>query len=404
MKYLKYTAIAAIVAWGITFCASATAAQSKGTILIGEINSYKALPANLGPYKKGWELAQEQVNASGGVLGKKLVTVFRDDNANPGDAVRVAEGLILRDKVDVLAGVTLSNVGLALADFALHHKVFFLASGPLSDKIVWQDGNRYTYRLRAGTRALALSVAPAAAKMNKKRWALIYPNYEYGQAAVAAFKTELKKLQPNVEFVADEATPFGRLDAGPVAAALEEAKPDAIFNVLFGPDLEKFVREGETRGLFKNREVVSLLTGEPEYLDPLRGDAPDGWLVTGYPYSSIDIPEHKAFVQAYEQKYHDYPRLNSVVGYATVKALAAGIAKAGSTDTEAMISAFKGLAFETPFGRMHFRSIDNQATWGVFVGRLTVKDGKGVMSKGEYIDGSALQPTDGQVRNWRKAN
>ncbi len=404
MKYLKQMTVAVAMAMTAGFCANTALAQSKDTILIGELNSYKTLPANLGPYKKGWELAQEQINAAGGVLGKKLQTIFRDDNANAGDAVRIAEELISRDKVDVLAGVTLSNVGLAVADFAKQRKVFFLASGPLSDKVVWQDGNRYTYRLRAGTHALAASVAPAAAKMHKKRWALIYPNYEYGQAAVEAFKTELKKLQPDVEFVADQATPFGKLDAGPVVQALEDAKPDAIFNVLFGPDLTKFAREGKTRGLFKNREVVSLLTGEPEYLDPLRGDAPDGWFVTGYPYTSIDIPEHKAFIDAYEKKYHDYPRLNSVIGYATVQALAAGITKAGSTDTEAMIKAFKGLEFETPFGKMHFRPIDNQATWGIHVGRLVVKDGKGAMPSGEYIDGEKLQPSDEEVRQMRKAD
>lgn len=404
MKFLKNMTIAAAMVAGMGLCANTALAQKKDTILIGEINSYKALPANLGPYKKGWELAQEQINAAGGVLGKKLETIFRDDNANAGDAVRIAEELISREKIDVLTGVTLSHVGLAVTDFAKQRKVFFLASGPLSDKVVWQNGNRYTYRLRAGTHALAASVAPAAAKMNKKRWALIYPNYEYGQAAVAAFKAELTKLQPDVEFVAEQATPFGKLDAGPVVQSLEDAKPDAIFNVLFGPDLTKFAREGKTRGLFKNREVVSLLTGEPEYLDPLRGDAPEGWFVTGYPYRSIDIPEHKAFIEAYEKKYNDYPRLNSVIGYATVKALAAGIAKAGSTDTEAMIAAFKGLDFETPFGKMHFREQDNQSTWGIHVGRLAVKDGKGVMPEGEYIDGTKLQPSDEEVKKLRKAD
>jgi branched-chain amino acid transport system substrate-binding protein len=117
-------------------------------IKIGELNSYKALPALMGPYRKGWELAQEEINASGGLLGRKVETIFRDDNANPGDAVRAAEELVSREKVDLLAGVTLSNVGLAVADFALQRKTFFLASGPLSDKVVWDNGNRYTYRLR----------------------------------------------------------------------------------------------------------------------------------------------------------------------------------------------------------------------------------------------------------------
>jgi len=271
----------------------------------------------------------------------------------------------------------------------------------LSDKIIWQDGNRYTYRLRYGTHQLAASVAPSAARLNKKRWALIYPNYEYGQAAVAAFKAELKKLQPEVEFVTEQAPPFGKLDAGPVVQALEDARPDAIFSVLFGPDLAKFAREGKTRGLFNNREVVSLLTGEPEYLDPLRRDAPDGWIVTGYPYTSINTPEHKAFLAAYEAKYKEPPRMNSIIGYATVQALAAGIRKAGSTDSEALIAAFKGLEYESPLGKHVFREIDNQSTLGLHVGRLAIKDRRGWMPEGEYLDGGALLPDDATVRGLR---
>ena len=377
-------------------------AAAQEPIRIGEINSYKALPQNLVPYRNGWLLAQEEINAAGGVLGgRKLETLFRDDNANPGDAVRMAEELIAREKIDILSGVTLSHVGVALADFARQKKMFFLASGPLSDKVVWENGNRYTYRLRSGTYALATSVVAEAAKLGKKRWALIYPNYEYGQAATAAFKEQLKKLQHDVEFVAEQAPPLGKIDAGAVVQAIADAKPDAIFNVMFGSDLTKLAREGKTRGLFQGREVVSLLTGEPEYLDPLKDDAPEGWIVTGYPYANIDTPEHRAFYAAYQKKYGDYPRLNAVVGYATVKALAAGIQKAGSTDTEKLIAAFKGLNFSTPFGPATFRPQDNQSTMGIYVGRTAVKDGKGVMPAGTYIDGSKLAPPDDVVKKLR---
>ncbi|SFM17959.1 ABC transporter substrate-binding protein [Variovorax sp. OV329] len=389
-----------LIAAGLAF-AFAGAASAQDTLKIGEINSYKALPQNLVPYRQGWLLAQEEINAAGGVNGRKMETIFRDDNANPGDAVRVAEELITREKVEMISGVTLSHVGVALSDFARQRKVFFMASGPLSDKVVWDNGNRYTYRLRSGTYALAASVVPEAARLKKKRWAVIYPNYEYGQAAVAAFKENLKKLQPDVEFVAEQSPPLGKVDAGAVAQAIADAKPDAIFNVLFGSDLTKLAREGKTRGLFEGREVVSLLTGEPEYLDPLKDDAPNGWVVTGYPYANIDTPEHKAFLAAYQKKYNDYPRLNSVVGYSAAKAIAAGIQKAGSTDTEKLIAAFKGLEFSSPFGPVVFRPQDNQSTLGIFVGRTAVKDGKGVMPSGTYVDGSKLQPSEEQIRKLR---
>jgi branched-chain amino acid transport system substrate-binding protein len=376
-------------------------AHAQGVIKIGEINSYKAQPAFLEPYKKGMELAVEEINAAGGINGKKVELIVRDDNANPGEAVRAAEELVSREKVDVLTGSFLSHIGLALTDFAKQKKVFFLAAEPLTDKIVWQNGNRYTFRLRASTYMQVAMLVPGAAAMKKKRWAVVYPNYEYGQSAAASFKALLKAAQPDVEFVAEQAPPLGKVDSGSVVQALADAKPDAIFNVLFGADLSKFVREGNTRGLFQGREVVSLLTGEPEYLDPLKDETPNGWLVTGYPWYGIQTPEHKAFFLAYHGKYKDYPRLGSVVGYSAIKSLAEGMKKAKSTDTEKMIAAFRGLKVSTPFGPVVYRAEDHQSTMGAFVGRTKNEGGKGVMVDYRYADGAKFQPTDAEVKKLR---
>lgn len=374
------------------------------TIKLGELNSYKAQPAFLEPYKKGWELALEQINAAGGVLGRKLEVVSRDDNGNPGDAVRVAEELVSRENVNLLFGTFLSHIGLAVTDFAKQRKILFVAAEPLTDKITWQNGNRYTFRLRPSTYMQVAMLVPEAAKLKKKRWAVVYPNYEYGQSAVASFKQLLKAAQPDVEFVAEQAPALGRIDAGAVVQALADAKPDAIFNVTFGADLAKFVREGNTRGLFKDRAVFSLLTGEPEYLDPLKDEAPVGWWVTGYPWYAIQTKEHDAFLRAYQAKYKEYPRLGSVVGYSTVVAIADAIKRAGSTDTEKMIAAFKGLKTTSPFGPITFRASDHQSTMGAYVGRTAVRDGRGVMVDFRYVDGASVLPSDAEVAKLRPAD
>jgi branched-chain amino acid transport system substrate-binding protein len=374
-------------------------------IKLGELNSYKTFPAFLEPYKKGMELAQDEINASGGVLGRPLEIVSRDDNGSPGDAVRVAEELLVREKVVLLMGTFASNVGLAVADLAKQRKVLFLAAEPLTDKIVWETGNRYTYRLRASTYMQTAMLVPAAAKLGKKRWAIVYPNYEYGQSATNAFKKQMIAQQPGgIEFI-EQAVPLGKIDAGPVVQALLDAKPDAIFSSLFGPDLARFVREGELRGLFKDRPVFNLLGGEPEYLDPLKEEAPVGWWVTGYPWYAIDTPVHKRFRDAYQAKFKDYPRLGSVVGYSTVKAAAAAISRAGSTDTEKLVAAMSGLTFESPFGPISFRALDHQSTMGAYVGRTAVKDGKGVMVDWHYASGKDYLPSDDDVkRMMRPAN
>lgn len=399
---LKWHVSALALAGLLGFC-SAVPSLAQSTIKIGELNSYKAVPAFLEPYKKGMEMAVEEINAKGGVLGRKLEVISRDDGANPGEAVRVAQELLLQERVIALTGTYLSNVGLAVANFAGQKKIFFLAAEPLTDKITWAEGNKYTFRLRPSTYMQVAMLMPAAAAAEKKRWALVYPNFEYGQSAVVAFKTMLKAREPDVEFVTEQALPLGKIDAGAVAQAIDDAKPDAIFNVLFGSDLTKFVREGNTRGTFKNRIVVSLLSGEPEYLDPLKNDAPAGWTATGFPWNKIKTKEYLEFLATYQKKYNDYPRLGSVVGYMTIKSLAAGIGKANSTDSEKLVAAFKGLKADSPFGPFYYRASDHQATMGAYVGKIALENGEGTMVDFTYVDGASVLPSDAEVKKLRPA-
>ena len=208
-------------------------AQAQDTIKIGEINSYKAQPAFLEPYKKGRELAVEEINAAGGVLGKKLEVDHRaTTTATPATRCASPRSWSRARRSTCIAGTFLSNVGLAVTDFAKQSKVFFLAAEPLTDKIVWQNGNRYTFRLRA-VDLHADGDAGARGGRSSRRSA--------GRSSIRTTSTAsrprrpsrsmLKKAQPDVEFVAEQAPPLGKIDAGAVVQALADAKPDAIFNV-----------------------------------------------------------------------------------------------------------------------------------------------------------------------------
>jgi branched-chain amino acid transport system substrate-binding protein len=371
-------------------------------IRIGELNSYKTFPAFLEPYRKGWQLALEEVNAAGGVNGRPLEVISREDGGNPGEAVRAAEELITRERAALLMGTFASHVGLAVSNLAARRGVVFVAAEPLTDKIVWENGNRYTFRLRPSTYMQVAMLVPEAARLKKRRWAIVYPNYEYGQSATQSFKQLLRAAQPDVEFVAEQAPPLGKIDAGAVVQALADAKPDAVFSALFATDLQKFVREGNLRGLFRGRPVFNLLAGEPEYLDTLGEETPEGWWVTGYPWRQIDTPAHRAFLDAYRARWRDYPRLGSVVGYVALHTAANALRKAGSTDSEHLIAALKGLRMGTPFGPITYRALDHQSTMGAYVGRLARKGGEGVMVDWRYADGASFLPPDDVVRALRK--
>src|SRR5947207_11557661 len=195
----------------LSVVALAATAASAQPIKLGELNSYKTFPAFLEPYKKGMELAVEEINHSGGVLGRSLELVTRDDNGNAGDAVRVAEELLAREKVDVLMGTFSSAVGLAVADFARQRRALFLAAEPLTDKIVWENGNKYTFRLRPSTYMQTAMLVAEAAKLGKRRWAIVYPDYEYGKSATAAFRQLMTAQQSaTIEFLEFPA-PLGKI-------------------------------------------------------------------------------------------------------------------------------------------------------------------------------------------------
>jgi len=370
-------------------------------IRIGEINSYTAQPAFLQPYRNAWVMAQEQVNAAGGINGRPIETIFRDDAGKPEDAVRHAGELINAERVALLAGGFLSNVGLAISDFANQNKRLFVASEPLTDALVWSRGNRYTFRLRASTYMQSAMLVEEAAKLPAKRWATVAPNYEYGQSAVRWFKELLIRAKPDVQFVAEQFPALGRIDAGATVQALAAANPEAIFNVTFGADLTNFVRQGSTRGLFERRAVVSLLTGEPEYLDPLQDEAPEGWIVTGYPWDQINTPDHTAFRDAYRRRWNDTPKLGSVVGYDTVMTLAAMLRRTAGLETDQLVEAMTGLKLNSVFGPIEYRAIDHQSTMGAFVGKTALKGGRGVMVDWRYADGAKYLPSDEVVRTLR---
>lgn len=390
---------------GAALLAAPSLVRAEGTpaIRIGEISSYTAVPAFTLPYRNGWQLAVEQINAAGGVLGRRLEVISRDDAGRPQDAVRHAAELLEGRKVDLLAGGFRSGVGLAISGLALQRKALYVAGEPLADALVWERGNRYCYRLRPSTYMQAAMLVEEAAKLPARRWVTVAPNHEYGQSAVKWFRQLLAAKRPDVAFVAEQWPAFGRIDAGATVGALARAEPDAIFNVTFGPDLTAFVRQGNARGLFEKRSVASMLTGEPEHLEPLGNEAPQGWIVTGYPGAQVDADANRAFFDAYQARFGLAPKMGSAVGYALIRSIAAGIVQSGSTEAERMADGFAAAGFETPFGKAAYRPIDHQSTLGTFVGRTALRDGKGTMVDWRYADGAKYLPSDEEVRKMRPA-
>lgn len=381
------------------------AALAQAPIRIGEINSFSGIGAPFtGPYRAAVEMAVEEVNARGGVLGRKVEVLFRDDKGQPAEAVKHAQELVASEKVQVLSGTFLSNVGLAVSDWALQNRTLFVAAEPLTEAVTWSKGHPYVFRVRPNTYEQGVMLADKAAKLRYTKWATIGPNYEYGKRAWETFRDRLKRLKPEVQVVGEHWPTLGKLEAGPFVTAILNQNPDALYVSLFGSDWLNFVREAKKRGLFEKMFVVGILLGEPEYIDPLGLEAPEGMLVTGYPWYDLQAPAHRDFVARFQKKTDKHPVLGSLVGYVTYLSIFEAIRKAGTTDTEKLAAAFRGLRVETPIGPISYRPFDGQSTMGAWVGttKLDPKRGVGVMVNYEYVPGEKVLPPEEDVKKMRQ--
>jgi branched-chain amino acid transport system substrate-binding protein len=373
---------------------------ASGPIRIGEINTYSpsALSDFMVTYRNGVTLCVEQVNAGGGVLGRRLEVVYRDDELSTATAAREAEALLSKDGVDLIAGTFTSDVGLAVAEVADRLKRVFVATEPRTDALVWERGSRYVFRIRT-SQYMMMSMLASSAKDLPARWTILSPNYEGGYMMARVARELLRKARPDIVFAPDQHFKLGALDAATMDS-LVATRPEVVLSVAYGRDLLPFVRMGRERGLFESAQIVSPL-GDPEYLLTTGAETPAGWLVLGYPGERDDRPLHLAFIRAYRERFQGEPDAAALVGYMGFQAIAAGIARAGALDSESLIRGFEGLTYDSPVGSVHIRASDHQATVGNWVARTAVEDGRPVLVDAEFLDGADYLPDEDTARALR---
>ena len=431
------TLIVAASSAGATSAAQAPAARmpagaAPAPIRVGDIIGSRQDPAQAA-YRKGWQLALESINAEGGVLGRKLQVVAREDGGKPQETARLAADLVDREQVVALMGGASEATAGALSAYAGEHQVFYLATLARGEALTWSRNNRYTYRLPPSARMRVAAVAPKALGQRKTRWAMVHLDDEAGRESAAAFRSVMQAFQSHIEFVATQPLPANPKALDEAVRALSDAHPDALFLDLDAPALARFTQVAQARQLFDGRAVVALEAGNPDgiaALEEMRGGltadtpasgppagrpaasapasgpatrtpAPAGWLVTGYAWEGIASPAAQAFVEAYRKRHGEAPTAPALLGYAAIQSFAAGLRVAQVTDSTALADAFSGLRVDTPVATIHYRPLDHQATLGVYTGLLTGAPAPAAVGSVNYQEGGRLQPMDHDVRRLR---
>jgi branched-chain amino acid transport system substrate-binding protein len=347
------------------------------------------------PAAKGAQMFVDEINARGGVLGRKLELVVRDTKGNADEAVRVSRELILKENVDFLVGTLTSAEGPAVSVVAKENKIVFIAPIPKTDQLTAKDKlHPYVFRVAATTTMEGRSAAEIVAKWPVTKIATISPDYAYGQDVTKSFVEHLKKIKPSVQIVDQQWPKLGEADYTPFINAQLAKKPEAVFSSLWGGHFVTFAKQAKPLNYFdavKNNVIAVGEAGSPESTKSMGKDYPVGIWGNSYDafYWDTATPAHRDYTARLSKYLKDeYPSSWAIQGYIGLQFLAEAIKKANSTDSDKVSKALLGLSVDTPVGKLTIRESDHQANRGQLYGK-TVMDPKypfAIMKPVEYVD------------------
>ena len=390
--------VAAVAAASATLAfALPLGAAAQGTIKVGFPMILSGPGALFGePTVKGAQMLVDEVNAKGGVAGKKLQLVVRDTKGNADEAVRVSRELILKENVDFLVGTLTSAEGPAVSTIAKENKIVFIAPIPKTDQLTSPANlHPYVFRTAATTTTEGRSAAEIMARWKDvKKVGTISPDYAYGQDVTKSFVEHLKKLRPDIEIVDQQWPKLGEPDYTPFINAQMGKKPDAVFSSLWGGHFVTFAKQAKPLGYFdavKYNVIAGGEAGSPESTKSMGKDYPVGIWGNSYDVFNWDSgpQSHKDYIariKAYTKE--EVPSSWPLVGYMAMQSLVAAIQKANSTDAEKVSAALRGLSWDSPIGKQTIRAKDHNATRGQFWGKMQ-KEAKypfATMTQIQYVD------------------
>ncbi|MGQ9857344.1 MAG: ABC transporter substrate-binding protein [Thermodesulfobacteriota bacterium] len=312
---------------------------------------------------KGIKIAVEEINAGGGVLGKKLELIVRDTEMKVDVGAREVKDLILREKVNFLEGPCSSGVALALQVIHSEYKVLRITTMANTEAQVVDKFSPYVVQIVPNTYMEAIAATRYLHKRypKAKKFCTIAPDYEFGRREEAAFAEEIKRLVPDAQIVYEAWPKPGEKDFTSFITAIMAKKPDAVHSSLFGGDLVAFTKQAAPYGFFEKIPFMALY--DLPVLLALGADAPEGVMGFGRGCFFMDPnPKMMEFAEKYRQLHGVYPDSWAVQGYDGVYLLKTAIEKAKSTSTDEVIKAMEGLSLDSLRGKFSIRALDHMGT------------------------------------------
>jgi branched-chain amino acid transport system substrate-binding protein len=372
------TALALISILVLLFAAATSSEEALAPIKIGALYPTSGSASVFGvPAQIGHDMAVEEINAAGGLLGRQVITIARDTKLNPATAAAAAKALVTKEGVDVLVGSLSSAVGLAIAEVARSEKVVFVASVAKTIHLSTTKKHDYVFRTAANTDSEGRGIARVVGMVGGRKICHLQFDYAYGHDLGAGFKKALATEAPAAQIVLDLKIKLGTTDYNAYIAQVIGSGCDCVASGLWGAAFINVAQQGRPFGLFEQVKYISGgEIGSHEIASEMKGNYPDNVWSNAYElWYHSHSPLHEAFRQKLVERF-DTPYTPSwpTLGYIGVQFIGAAIEKAGSTTPEALSAAFKGLSVDTPVGRRTIDPATHQANTGQFWGPMKTSD------------------------------
>ena len=357
---------------------------------------------------EGAKIAVAELNAAGGVLGRKVELIVRDDAAKPDVGAREIRDVILRDEVAVVFGPVSSGVLLAMSEVARENKTILVAHTSNTERAFVERGHRYIFSVVPHTFIEGSAMGQYMAQKPYKKYMIIGPDYEFGHIQAEAFERRLKENKKDVEIIGRLWPKLGETDFTSYITAILAAKPDAVYGNLFGSDLIAFTKQAKGYDFFKKFPFAALY--DVDTLQGLGKDAVEG--VIGYERGPFHVirklapsQRFEGFLKTYRTATNKYPSTWAINAYDAVMAWAKAVKKANTVDTEKVVDALEGLELDSLRGPgRYIRKADHQANVGSYIGVVAWDKSFpdfAIWKDATYISGDKVWRSEAEVQEVR---
>lgn len=404
-------ASAALAAPAFLYGAAARANTAR-PVKVGAIGSLTGVVSVWGRVlRQGAEMAVDEINAAGGILGRPVELVIEDDESRADVGTRKARKLALEDDVDVLVGINNSSVLLAVAELLPTLQKVLIGTCATTSEATTQRFNRYLFRVHTNSDQEGISAAYYAKDLPYRRWSVIAPNYSYGWETWGSFISTLKQLRPDVEVLDVQAWPaFGAPDFTSHITRLRAARPDAVLSAMWGGDAVNLLRQMQRFRAFDQMAFFSPAALALDVFYALGTDLPLGLYTPAHAYW-FESPqpgqeaENRRFVDAFYERFGEYPHSTAHSTYAAIHTYKKAVEQAGSTEVDDVIASLEGLEAVMPAFKGRIRPVDHQLiqdiAWGRTAEAPDLPFGRRVVDL-QWTKGEDITPPEDQVLKLRE--